>query len=655
MPLIRVAFFEILICVHIIGAAVLFRRFFPRESPWLGFVVPIVALISCLNFFEHFVALPNLGWLLPLTLGGMIWSFARPGYSWDGLRFPSVLFVATFTFMLVLKCACPDIPNYTEGAADLTRILNYSLGEKVPATDSWMPPYDSGGYYSFQHYGASVLKRLFSVDIGTALNLSFALLLALLCQMGAAVAFALTGKKWISVLTVIILAAGSSGSAPVLLSMGYPDYALSTALNSSWDGTDKRNPFAWICAHDESHPDLTLVAPTYTMYCSEFHANLGATFLTMAVVLASIEAYRLGRSNWPWICLLVLPMVIILTSAWYFLIGTVLCIGGLALNLIAGRRPQDWKIVGLVSCVGLTFTWPSFVSLSANPFTQSFLWNNWHDDHTPLWMFLLQWWPVFIPWVILCCTWGKLDLMGRWFHFIVPVIFLAIEFGSLTDRGFTVQKMWGDLYGIGLITLLPLVFVQRGGFFRFLTVIFAVVFLYSLEGWVKLVYYDGLDAKSFGDLTGANGIVQDPQRKRVLQVLSSLHGATVLPGKSYWAYNLAPLEVSLSGNRCFVAYTFQEEQYGHGGEINERSRLNNTFYDGTMTDPIPFLRSNDIAAIVVWPEDKITDQLLRQFKTELATDYYYIDCKMDEDGNAGVFMRQGSSPIASRLPTLNRQ
>ena len=50
------------------------------------------------------------------------------------------------------------------------------MGEKVPPIDSWMPPYDSGTYYSFQHYGASVLGRLFSVDIGTAYNLSFALL-----------------------------------------------------------------------------------------------------------------------------------------------------------------------------------------------------------------------------------------------------------------------------------------------------------------------------------------------------------------------------------------------------------------------------------------------------------------------------------------------
>ena len=184
MLILRAAFLELLICVHVIGGAVLFRRLFPRESPWLWFVVPIVSVVSVFNFIEHYVALPNLGWLLPFTLGGMIWNFARPGYTWDGLRFPTVLFVATFTFMLFLRCVSPSIPNYTEGGFDLTRVLNYCMGERVPPTDCWMPPYDYGNYYTFQHYGASVLKRLLSVDVGTGLNLSYALLLALLCQMG---------------------------------------------------------------------------------------------------------------------------------------------------------------------------------------------------------------------------------------------------------------------------------------------------------------------------------------------------------------------------------------------------------------------------------------------------------------------------------------
>jgi hypothetical protein len=652
MSLLRVVFLEFLICVHVLGAAVLFRRFFPRESPWLGFVVPITVLVTALNFLEHFIALPYLGWLLPFTLGGMIWCLVRPGYSWDGLRFPAVLFVITFTFLLLLKCISPDIPDYTEGAVDLTRVLNYSLGEKVPPTDSWMPPYDSGGYYSFQQYAASVLKRLFSVDIGTALNLSFALLLALLCQMGAAVAHSITGKKWISIIIVLVLLAGSTGSAPILMLLGHPDYGMSTDLDTSWDDPAK-NPFSWILSRAPSHPGLTLVAPTYTIYCSEFHANLGATYLTMAILLAAYEAFRAGRFIWPWICLLTLPMVVIITSAWYFIIAALLGAGGLVVAGLAGRRPQSLKIVGIASAVGLVFVWPSFDSMAGNPFTQSFVWTP-PDERIPLWMFLVQFWPVFIPWLFLFFIWDKLNWVSRWSHAFIALFFIGMEFVSLTERGFTSQKMWGDLYGLALITFLPLVFAQRNPFFRGLTILLTTTFIYCLGTWMGVCYYEPMDTSEFAALRGDAGILQDAQRKRILQVLSGLHAATILPGKCSWSYNLAPLIVTLSENRCFVAYTFQEEQYGHGGEINYRCKINNDFYSGAMTSPLPFLRSNNIAAVMIWPEDAIPDSILQQIQTEIGSEYFYIDCKMNEPNNAGVFMRQAGAPAEiPAIPSTN--
>jgi hypothetical protein len=187
-----------------------------------------------------------------------------------------------------------------------------------------------------------------------------------------------------------------------------------------------------------------------------------------------------------------------------------------------------------------------------------------------------------------------------------------------------------------------------------LTLLLIVTFVYCLGMWVKVCYVDRHDPNEFAALQGDFDIAQDPQRKRVMQELRSLHGATVLPGKSYWAYNLAPLVVTLTENRCFVAYTFQEEQSGHGGEINYRSALNNAFYSGAMTSPLPFLRSNNIAAVLVWPEDAIPDTLLAQFKMELNPEFVYVDCKGDEQRNAGVFIRQAVPPSAREdVPPLN--
>jgi uncharacterized protein DUF2298 len=647
MLLLRVVFFELLICLHVIGAAALFRRFFPRESPWFGFIVPIFLPIAALNFIEHFVALPNLGWLLPITTAGMIWALVKPGFSWDGLRFPSILFIITFSFMLLMRCTRPDVVVYTEGAVDLTRILNYSMGEKVPPIDSWMPPYDSGTYYSFQHYGASLLKRLFSVDIGTAYNLSFALLHALLCLTGAAVAFTITRKKWIAAMTVIILAAGASGSAPILMLLGKPDYALSTSLNTGWDDPSYHNPFSWLCARDPAHPDLTLVTPMYTLYCSEFHANLGATYLTLALVLATYEAFRVGRFFWPWVCLLALPMVIIVTSAWYFIIAAMLTAGGLLLSLAAGRRPQNMAAVLMTASAIIICVWPSFASQSTNLFDESLVINDW-KQHTPLWMFLVQFWPVFLPWIALWFIWDRIDPVTRWLQVIVAVAFVLIEFFSLSasdnPRYFIVQKLWGDLYGIALITLLPAVFVQRGPLYRMITVVLCITFTFCLLEWNYVEHYDDIDRGAFAVLTGDHGVKLDKQRARILEVLKNLHGAVVLPGRSNWSYYTAPLVVTLSENRCFVGYTFQESQYGHGGETEYRNKLDNDFYDGQVANPLAFLRAYNIAAVMIWPEDHLSDDILQKITAQIGSDYYYIDCKMDEAPNAGVFLRQTLTP-----------
>jgi hypothetical protein len=637
MLILRAGFLELLLCFHVIGAAVLFRRLFPRESPWMGFVVPILALLSGLNFLEHFIALPNLGWLLPFSVSGLFWAMVRPGYSWDGLRFPTFLFLGLFSLLLFLKCLSPDIPNYTEGIGNMTRILNYTLGGTLPPTDSWLPPYDYGGYYSFQQYGAAILERFFFLDLGTAYNLAFAFLLAWTCMIGAAVAHSITGKTWIALGVAVLLLSGSPGSSLILLFLGRPDYDVAININDTWDN-HAHNPFWWLCAHDHYHPGLKLLPPLYTLYYSEYHANLGGSFITMASLFATSEVFQRARANWPWICLLVLPMIVIFTSAWFFIITVALCAGAVLLAWIAGRRPENFRLVCAGTATGLIFLWPSVFSMLGNSHSQHFYFTP-PDGRTPLWMFLVQWWPVFLPWLFLCFVWDRLSLMARWLHFALPVLFLGVEFVTLTDRGLTVEKMWGELYGAGLVTLVPLAFRQPGPLFRGLTAVLLFFGLACWGMWLKSIYYNPIDGHNFCYLQGDYYVQHDKQPQRILQTLSRLHGATILPGKSTWAYNEAPSIVSFSENRCYVAYTYQESQAGHQEEAEYRNKMNNSFYDGTLADPLPFLRANHIAAVLIWPEDAISDSLLQQFQTQLGTDYFYVDCKLDGTNNAGVFMR----------------
>ncbi len=650
MLLLRALFLEFLLCFHVIGAAVLFRRLFPKESPWFGFVVPILVFLSILNFVEHFIALPNLGWLLPLTLGGLTWTIVKPGYSWEGLKFPAILFIVTFTFVFGLKCIAPVISNANEGVSNLTRILNYSLGGTLPQTDCFLPPYDYGIYYSFQHYGAAILKRLFSTDLGTAYNVSYAFLLTWLCLTGAGVAHSISGKKWIAVATMVVLMAGWSGSFPYLIffSPHGADYDLSTNLNADWNNPD-RNPLYWICAHDKYHPCLLLQPPTINLYWSEFHSTLGGHFVTIASVLALSEVFKIERSNWPWICLVAIPMVVIITSAWFFFIVLFLCGGSVALALLAGRRPENWRFACIGSAIALVLFWPSVYSVTGISSPETFQWTH-PEDYTPFWMFIIQWWPVFLPWLFLCFVWGRLDLRARWILIALPLLLIGVEFLTFGDRKLTTEKMWAGIYGAGLVTLLPMIFMQKESPFRFLS---ALIFLLSpiCLGMALYDYYPKpLIGHDFAHLQGNDWILGDSQKKRLLQVLRRFHAATILPGKSYWNYSQSPAVVDFSENRCFVAYTHHEYHCGRGAEADYRSMLNNDFYDGKNTDPLSFLRGNNITAVLIWPEDNISDQLLQQFQNQLSPEFFYIDCKMDGPNNAGVFMRQSdleASPLES--------
>jgi len=61
-----------------------------------------------------------------------------------------------------------------------------------------------------------------------------------------------------------------------------------------------------------------------------------------------------------------------------------------------------------------------------------------------------------------------------------------------------------------------------------------------------------------------------------------------------------------------------------------------------MTDPLLFLQSNHIAAVLVWPDDKMSDEWLAKMRTQLGPEFIYNDCKGDDPNNAGVFLRRST-------------
>lgn len=656
MLFVRAFVLEILICLHVLGGAHLFHRFFPRESPWWGFFIPTLAFVTILNFIEHFVPLPNLVWLLPFTLGGSLWFLAHPQAAWKRLWFPSLLFVGAFTFTLAIKCLQPDVNFYnTEGLTDLSRIVDFTLGDKLPPQDSWLPPYPHDGYYTFMHYGASVLKRLLFIDVGTAYNVGTALLNSLELMVCAAVGYSLSNyRRWVAVLMLIVVAGGFTGSTPIkeLIHPSTTNPATSIDLCNQWD-QPQYNEFSSLLRYWPPRDSYRLYTPGCYIYYSEFHATMAGHFLDLLTVFGVVEVLRRRRTVVPWVFLAVAPILTVISCPWFFIIVTLLAGPTLILAWLTHRRPWSIQHVLLGTFGTWGLLWPTLGTFAQGSIYQELLWLQLQFVKNDIVMIVIQYWPIYVPWIALCFAWKRFSLAGRWLYLLLVPIFILTEFTYFTNRPTTLEKTLGGCFGIGMVAFYPLLFIQRSYFYRALSGLIVLAAAISLWGWTRSAY-NGTDwSGSFMHLQGDHYMQEVPQLRHMEEVLRRLRGQTVLIGKNTVAWFESPSLPAFTENRSFVGWTNAEDSCGHHDEAHPRADDTNAFYNGTMPDPLLFLKANDIAAILVWPGDKMSDDWLAKMKTQLAPDFLYYDCKgtdPDSPDNAGVFIRASAPKNKSGLP-----
>ena len=638
MTVLRILLLSGLICFHVIGAAVLFRRLFPRESPWLAFFLPGLGLITLCNCIEYIVPLPNLAWMLPITMGGGLWCMLNFCVQRKELRFPSALFVIAFAYCLLIRATEPTIPCWSEGLADLARVIDYCHGDRLPPIDSWLPPFDHGGYYTFQHYGASVLIRLFMIDPGTGCNLSLVFLNAWICLAGAAVGHALTGKNWIAAMSLLLVAAAFTGGGVIMALFGAHgfDAFLSVDLHHGW--ADKHdNPLWQLMDADPYQARTRLFPPGLGIYSPQFHPDWGGHLLVLLTLLAVVEVGRETKSNAPWILLIALPAMTVVTSVWYLPVVGFLAAGGGLVAWWMGRRPENLRAALIVAGAAFVMLLPSIGTLITASAPQGVHLTA-KEEHTWHWLFVEQWWPVYVPWLLLVVVWRKLSAEARWVHAAVPLLLLIFEFVTIGWREPTLEKIWSAIYGVGLVCFWPLVLGQRAWPFRIVTLCLIAVLGLSIVDWYRTSA--GNYARFFYRFQGDANVHDSDQQRRILEVADRLKDATILCGLMSWGYNASPGIAGFSNNNCLVGWNYPEELAGHAREADARIAFTNDFYAGKVADPLPYLASHEVAAVLIWPEDQIPDAILAQLQKSLARDYVYIDCKETYPTNAGLFLRK---------------
>ena len=651
--LLQAFFLWAIVSTVMVGGAILFHRFFPDESPWFGYLVPPLAVVVVLNFTEHFIALPGFLILLPVVLGGTLWMIVAKGWYQPALNLPTFVFLASFAFTFGIRCIQPNVDFTSDGISDLNMINNYAQGHTLPPIDSWMPDYPFEWYYGLQHYAASVLGRLLDVKLGVAYNVSFGLLSALTCVVGAAAAHRLSGGiTWITLAVPLLIEGAATGSSVYLLltikncSMWLPP-DLSGGVTHPPDNSAlwqylRWDPRPWV--NDFSLDDigkyrtLRLQVPGIWTWRSEYHANASGHLLSMLSVWVISEIVYVRRTMWPWVLAAIIPILAIVTSAWALPITVLLCWGILPMAWLYDRRPASMGMMIMMVFVGMTLLWPAFYNVTSSPVLQEI---KAIDPHVrvPILEFLFQWWPILGLWICGWICWRDLSFGLRWIMFVVPIMLIGIEYVTIESRYNTIEKMWGYTWGAALMGLFPVVATRKPVFFRMLTGILLLSATISLFFYLKDIALRTYSwPSSVMHLTGDNYLTVDDQKKNLLSVLAPYKRATFLSGKSDWCYNESPTVAVFTGNRSYIAWSWFESLTNYQREAEHRQQLNNDFYAGAMTNRLRFLQDNKITGVVIWPGDNISSDALDAIRKDLDPTYVYVDCKGTGGSNAGVFL-----------------
>jgi hypothetical protein len=236
--------------------------------------------------------------------------------------------------------------------------------------------------------------------------------------------------------------------------------------------------------------------------------------------------------------------------------------------------------------------------------------------------------------------WSRLTPVIKTLIFVIPMVLLVVELYTIGTRPDWTGKLWGYVFGIGWIVLFPTLCRQKGFFYRGLTGLLVFCSIISLIGWVQNFRDRGWDSRDVLHLEG-NGVFRlDPRRGKTLAALSEMKGKVIIPGRSHFMYNETAGIAAFSGTYTYVQWSFFCDEVEGGNTYNQatkREKEVDALYEGTCDNPLLFLRTNDIAAVVIYPLDNIRSEVVAKLKQQLAP-YYEYDDFSDDTHTAGIFI-----------------
>jgi hypothetical protein len=196
-----------------------------------------------------------------------------------------------FAWAFAWRFAYPGLVASSEKIGNLAMISSYLPGDRLPPQDAWFPPFPFDVYYSFQHYAAALLGRVFGLGPGLTYNISFCLVMALTITSAAVFAYAVCRRAGRTVLVVVAFAAGGTGATlPVHFMMDEPQLHSSMRfIGGTATPQFVQTPFGRALAATGAKPDERVELPSetfaYLLSLGDYHPPLSGFYLLMLAML----------------------------------------------------------------------------------------------------------------------------------------------------------------------------------------------------------------------------------------------------------------------------------------------------------------------------------------------------------------------------------
>jgi uncharacterized membrane protein len=645
--------------VHLLAVGLAARRFVGDYV--LSKVAGVIGLSLVCFCLEH-----SFGWgprlpILPLTTVVSVWLIWRNRAVVRANWKMEALFGVGFLYCLLWRYTFPDIDQSEDKMPNFALIEGYMRGGRLPPPDLWMAPFHANFYYSFQHYGAALLGRLFGVGPGVSYHLAFCTLVGFLTMLMASCFARFCPSVLGRCVGLLALVIGGSGVALIAHFLIKNPYSVD--LVRFIGGAIVRNELSpmghrvstWMSTPGLEPRDLPMEPLSYFLTKGDFHPPLaGFVLLALAATLiAAQETGATGRVRTVNHALLAATLPIALISnAWILPLQGILVGGWFVYRFIRGER--SCLLAGLAgAALATALEYPYLIQ-----FTHQAIGSNvafrlvQRGDHTPWLGWLLTFWPVL---GILALGLFNGDRRPLSLFLIVTwcLALLATEFfynhdlyGGAWARFNSTLKWWQWVYAGIIMTLGASNLGSRSRLCRYGTLVLLLPnlsFAYDLGRQFAAGSRDSL-----GQLTGTAWIERDPVIRDMIIELGSRPDGVTLESGLEMANSESPAVSLFSNKQNLLGWPWLEEAFrGSYIEIPERFDQINKFYAGKAPDPLGWLLHNNVKYILWLPRDNSdNNSRFRPLWDKIRPRYYWHGTYGNDQDFAIGFLERIDGPAA---------